>query len=90
LVAKYATRKAKKGLNPVRDWTYTGRTLRSLKTVSAALNRAVIWFTDTETRKRAFFNNRRAVQFGVSPRDQKVLAEEFKSLPSPVRAVQVK
>jgi hypothetical protein len=86
---KYAKRKAARGLVPIRDWTFSGRTLRSLKTISAALNRAVIWFTDTETRKRAFFNNRRARQFGVSNHDRAVLAEEFDKLPAPVRAVQI-
>jgi hypothetical protein len=89
LTVRYAQRKARKGLQAIRDWWLTGRTLRSLKTTSASANRAVIWFTDAETRKRAYFNNRRSVQFGVSTRDREVLGQEFAKLPSPVRAVQV-
>lgn len=63
------------GVDPVRNWIYTGRTLRSLKVLTATQNRAVIGFSDAVAASRAFFNNRRQRQFGVSPRDRQALVE---------------
>lgn len=82
--------KAKARLHPpaVRNWTFTGRTLRSLKVLTAAENRAEIRFTDAETNKRAFINNRRSRQFGVSNADRTILSDEFGKLPPHTRAEQ--
>jgi hypothetical protein len=78
----YPDYKAARGLRPVRDWTWSGHTLRCLKVLTANENRAVIGFLDeTKPGRRltasqiAHLNNRREVQWGVSPRDrQAVLA----------------
>jgi hypothetical protein len=69
----YARRKAIKGKPALRDWTLTGRTLRSMKTLSAGPGKARIGFTDPESNKRAFINNARYRQFGLSGSDRVVL-----------------
>lgn len=73
----YPDYKAARGLQPVRDWTWSGHTLRCLKILTADENRAVIGFLDeTKPGRRltasqiAHMNNRREVQWGVSPRDR--------------------
>ena len=58
------------GGQPLRDWWRTGRTLRSLQVLTVSAGRAVIGFTDAVTNFRAFINNRRHRQFGVSPQDR--------------------
>lgn len=64
----------KYGGKPIRDWWRTGRTLRSMKVLRAMKNQVVVGFTDAVSNARAFFNNRRWRQFGVSPRDREALA----------------
>jgi len=86
LSAKYAKRKIRAGKQPIRDWTLTGRTLRSMKVLTAGPNRAVIGLTDAETNRRAFFNNRRSQQFGVSPNDRGKLPRIVARLDSPIKA----
>lgn len=76
--AGYRGLKQRRGLKPIRDWTFTGRTLRSLKVLSAAANKAVIGFTDAVSNMRAAINNRRWRQFGLSPKDQLELAARVK------------
>lgn len=78
----YPDYKSARGLKPIRDWTWSGHTLRCLKVLTANENRAVIGFLDEALTGRrqtasqiAFYNNQRARQWGVSPRDrQAVLA----------------
>src|SRR5271157_2137751 len=78
----YPDYKAARGLRPIRDWTWSGHTLRCLKVLRANENRAVIGFLDEAMPGRrqtasqiAFYNNQRERQWGVSPRDrQAVLA----------------
>lgn len=89
LTPKYADQKAKKYPPAVRNWMWTGRTLRSMKTLTGSPNKAVIGFTDAITNLRAFRNNARVKQFGISPRDRVVVAEEFAKLPAYVQAKQV-
>lgn len=89
LSESYARRKKRLGKQAVRDWTLTGRTLRSLKVLTASPNRSVLGFTDEETNKRAFINNRRDRQFGVSPSDKSKLGLIIQDLESPVKAQQV-
>lgn len=66
----YVKQKQKHGMLAIRDWMYTGRTMRSLKVKSASENRCVIGFVDPNADKLAHFNNRREKQFGVSPNDR--------------------
>ena len=76
----YPDYKSARGLQPIRDWTWTGHTLRCLKVVTANENRAVIGFLDETMPGRkqtasqiAFYNNQRERQRGVSPRDHEAL-----------------
>jgi len=76
----YPDYKAARGLQPIRDWTWTGHTLRCLKVLTVNQNRAVIGFLDEAMPGRsqtasqiAFWNNQREHQWGVSPRDRAVV-----------------
>lgn len=76
----YPEYKTARGLQPIRDWTWTGHTLRCLKVLQVNENRAVIGFLDDTLPGRAhtasqiaFYNNERERQWGVSPRDREVL-----------------
>lgn len=81
LTPKYAAYKVRRfGAQPIRDWFRTGRTWRSMQILSAGFGRAVIGFTDAVTNFRAFINNRRHRQFGVSPKDRVVLANAVASV----------
>jgi hypothetical protein len=71
----YEKQKARRGLNPIRDWIWRGRTLRSLSVKNANENRVVIGFSDPETDGIAHVNNLRERAFGVSPEDRKALTE---------------
>jgi hypothetical protein len=81
----YAKWKARKHPPAIRNWQFTGRTLRSMKTLTASDNRAVIGFIDAESNKRAAINNRRARQFGVSPLNQADLSRAVHEAGSPVK-----
>jgi len=73
----YPDYKAARGLQPIRDWTWSGHTLCCLKVLTANENRAVVGFLDEALPGRrqtvsqiAFWNNQRERQWGVSPRDR--------------------
>ncbi len=73
----YPDYKSARGLQPIRDWTWSGHTLRCLKVLTANENRAVIGFLDEALPGRrqtasqiALYNNLRERQWGVSPRDR--------------------
>ena len=64
----------------MRDWTWSGHTLRCLKVLTANENRAAIGFLDETMPGRrqtasqiAFYNNQRERQWGVSPRDRQAV-----------------
>jgi hypothetical protein len=69
----YPDYKAARGLQPIRDWVWTGRTMRSLKVKSANENRVVVGFVDPNADRVAHVNNLRERQFGVSPKDRSAL-----------------
>ena len=71
----YEKQKTRRGLNPIRDWTWRGRTLRSLSVKSANENRVVIGFSDPQSDGIAHLNNLRERAFGVSPEDRNALTE---------------
>jgi hypothetical protein len=78
----YPDLKAARGLQPIRDWTWTGHTLRCLKVLTVNENRAVIGFLDeafpgrTQTASEiAFWNNQIEHMWGVSPRDGDVVVQ---------------
>lgn len=74
----YAGRKARKAPPAIRNWRFTGRTHRSMKVLRAEINKGVIGFTDAVTNRRAYLNNRRWRQFGVSPRDREALVNAIR------------
>lgn len=87
LSPRYARVKGRKHPPAIRNWVFTGRTLRSMKTLTAQLGQAVIGFTDGPSNMRASINNTRSRQFGAGSREQGVISEEFAKLPSFVKAV---
>src|ERR1700722_20229367 len=76
----YPDYKIARGLQPIRDWTWRGLTMRSLKVKSANENRAVIGFISPEGDRIAHFNNQREKQFGLSPTDEKYLISVVKAI----------
>jgi hypothetical protein len=72
----YPDYKVARGLQPIRDWTWSGHTLRCLKVLTVNENRAVLGFLEeslpgrTQTASEiAFWNNQREHMWGTSPRD---------------------
>lgn len=55
----YPDYKAARGLQPFRDWFWTGRTMRSLKVKPASENRVAIGFVDANVDRIAHRNNPR-------------------------------
>jgi len=85
----YPDYKAARGLQPFRDWFWTGRTMRSLKVKAASENRATIGFVDPNADRIAHVNNLREKQFGVSPKDRLALRAIVLAVLKRVRAVRV-
>jgi len=69
----YAAAKQRKGLNPFRDWTNSGNTVRAMVTLSADENKATIGFNNPVAGRVAHFNNLRERAFGVSSADRRVI-----------------
>ena len=69
----YPDYKAARGLQPFRDWFWTGRTIRSLKVKQASENRCVIGFINPNADAIAHVNNLREKAFGISPKDRLAL-----------------
>jgi hypothetical protein len=86
----YPDYKAARGLMPVRDWMWTGRTMRSLKVKSVSENKATIGFIDPNADRIAHVNNLRERQFGVSPKDRSALNAAVLAVLRQARAVRVK
>jgi len=72
---------------PLRDMDRTGRTIRSIKVLTAGANIAKIGTTDALTNARIFYNSRIVRQFGVSPNDRDIISQELGKLPSPIKIV---
>lgn len=90
LAPKYEKQKVTKGKQPIRDWVLTGRLMRSTRVISRQGNQCTLGATDNTINARLYYNNRRARQFGVSPKDQIVLIQEFDKQPPHTRAHVVK
>ena len=78
----YPDYKVARGLEPIRDWTWSGHTLLCLKVLTVNEHRAAIGFLDEALPGRsqtaseiAFWNNQRERMWGVSPRDRVVVVE---------------
>jgi hypothetical protein len=86
----YPDYKAARGLQPFRDWSWTGRTLRSLKVKSASENRCIIGFIDPHADRVAHVNNLRERAFGVSPKDRQAMVAVIKAVLRKSRVIQVR
>lgn len=71
----YARWKTRKGLQPFRDLFVTGRTMRSMKVISANENSGKIGFVDAHSDMVMHVNNLRSKQFGISPADHAALVK---------------
>jgi hypothetical protein len=75
LVEHYARRKIIRGRNPIRDWMFRGATMGALQVKAASEDRVTIGFTTTQSNQIVAAQQRRAKQWGVSPKDwEKVVA----------------
>lgn len=100
LAEGYSRRKLRRGAAPVRDLKMTGETRRAIKVLSAGPNRAVLGplraFKQAWRLKAGkatvqyadvlFYNNRRSLQWGVSPRDERELLRALDKMPSRVQS----
>jgi hypothetical protein len=85
----YPDYKAARGLQPFRDWLWTGRTLRSLKVKQVSENRCVIGFIDPNADLIAHVNNLRERAFGISPKDRLALNAVVRAVLKQVRLLRV-
>jgi hypothetical protein len=83
----YPDYKLARGLQAIRDWTWRGLTMRSLKVKAANENRAIIGFIDPQADRIAHINNLRERQFGLSPRDREVLQRVVSATAKQARVV---
>lgn len=70
----YLDLKRRRGLQPIRDWTFTGRTLAAIKVTSATENSCAIGFNNPVAQRIAHINNAREEQFGISGKDRETLS----------------
>jgi len=80
----YGVHKQQKMGKAIRDWVYSGHTMRMLKVLSVSVNKAVIGFLNEIRPGRsisasqiAWLNNRRDRQWGISPQDRNVIRASF-------------
>jgi hypothetical protein len=83
----YAKRKQRSGMNPVRDWTLSGDTLKALSVLVAGHNTATIGFVGPIANRRAYINNSYYRQFGVSPSDSQKLTRIRAEMERPVKTI---
>lgn len=80
LTVGYARRKSKRAPPALRNWKFTGRTLRSMQVLSANENRARIGFSDPIANMRAVVQNRRERQFGLSETNWDAIKGELRQM----------
>ncbi len=85
----YPDYKSARGLQPFRDWFWTGRTMRSFKVKAASENGVTIGFVDPNANRISHANNLRERQFGVSPKDRLALRAIVLAVLKRVRALRV-
>jgi hypothetical protein len=73
----YAEQKSKKGLQPFRDWTFTGRTLAALKVTEATNESVTLAFINPVADRVAHKLNTMEPAFAVSPTDREELVKLF-------------
>lgn len=81
LQPKYAKRKEKKGLPPVRDIKFTGVTQTSIKVLDADESHVKVGFSNSVAFRKALFNQNIDPWFGLSGHDdERVLHEKVQPL----------
>ena len=70
LTPRYARRKVKMGLQGIRDWTYRGKTMRSMGVKRVSNDQVVVGFTDDQANTIAWHQNLREPMFEASPQDR--------------------
>ncbi len=86
----YPDYKQARGLQPIRDWVWTGRLMRSMKVKTVSENRAVIGFIDPRSDRVAHINNVREKQFGISPKDRKAMNAAVRATLKQQRIIRVR
>ena len=86
----YPDYKLSRGLQPFRDWFWTGRTIRSLKVKQVSENRCVIGFINPNADAVAHINNIRERAFGISPKDRQAMVAVIKAILRTSRVIQVR
>ena len=71
----YPQLKARKGLQPFRDWVFRGLTMRSLKVLTVSENKITIGFATSEADRIAHALQAGERMFGIAPSDRKVLQQ---------------
>ena len=86
----YLRRKERVAGTNIRDLRLTGRTRRGMKVLEAGHNYALIGFSDPEAANRVRWNQRRSRQWGVSPTNERDLAQAVtEAITPPVTPVQL-
>ena len=75
----YPAAKERRGIEPVRNWTFTGGTLTQMIVKEVTQNRGVIAFANTRADNIAHWNNMREKAFGVSPTDKTILFDSARA-----------
>lgn len=75
LKESYAKRKILHNRAPLRDWNFSGITMKSLKVKNANENKVTIGFITEKADQIVTAQNRRSKQWGLSPSDEKALHE---------------
>jgi len=70
LAKNYARAKQRRGLNPIRDWRWSGNTLAALGPVTTPAGQIAVGFNNPKAARIAAILNVRCQQFGISPGDQ--------------------
>jgi hypothetical protein len=86
----YPDYKLARGLQPLRDWFWTGRTIRSLKVKQVSENRCVIGFINPNADAVAHINNIRERAFGISPKDRQAMIAVISAILRTSRVIQVR
>lgn len=89
LVPKYAQKKAKRGLPPVRNMSFTGKTLQAMAVTASSGNGLTIGFTTPRASTIASVNNRKDLQFALSTNDRAMGREKLATFGPYVRAVKI-
>jgi hypothetical protein len=76
LAKKYGRLKSRRGLNPMRDWTLTGRTMAALQPMFRD-GQIIVGFNDPRAAQIAAINNFQDRMFGVSRGDRARVVERL-------------